>query len=545
MERPQSQYLRFLLEASVHLEEVRDADKALKNAVRLARDAFEADEASLSVVPPGQSKATVRVSLPGGALWESEPLVGFLNGKRPRLTPRLLLASIERRGRPWGVLALRNRSKDFTKGSLREVTRLAGYLSRFIQRIDRMRLAEVREKLDRKMMEQLRPRDLFYQILHGLRSLTRYDHSASILTYDDATNSLKVAAAQVTWRKGASRLIGSKVTLHGDTRALLLAGGVHAFDRKSGRWWALDGKKEALPLADLLATDHEREQGERQAKSRLVAPLVANDGLLGVLEIASCHPGCMGIFEAELVKRFRPVAAVAMSNMGRTTSLETGILEAERKNALATLARGVSHDVNNAFGSVLPIVQQLIVEAKEGRIRQDEVVDDLAQIEASLQVCRRIFGGMLSLAQGIARSVGEGDLARAIEGTTAVLEESMRRQGIDLEVNVQSGLPLLRGPQSDLEQLLLNLASNACDAMSRGGRLGINATLRNDHLIVSIEDTGVGISESDLGRVKEPFYSTKKNGTGLGLSICRSVVWKMRGKMKIDSEVGSGTTITL
>ena len=76
--------------------------------------------------------------------------------------------------------------------------------------------------------------------------------------------------------------------------------------------------------------------------------------LLGVLKVAACHPGGLGHYEAELVERMLPQAAVAIQNLRRAESLEIGMLEAEKKHAMATLARGVSHDINNAVGAVMP-----------------------------------------------------------------------------------------------------------------------------------------------------------------------------------------------
>ena len=108
----------------------------------------------------------------------------------------------------------------------------------------------------------------------------------------------------------------------------------------------------------------------------------------------------LGSYEADLVSRFMPHAAVALRNARRTESLERTILKAERKHAMADLARGISHDINNALGGVLPLVQQLRDEAAVGKLDADVAAQDLEQIERSMLVCRRIFGGML---KGVAR----------------------------------------------------------------------------------------------------------------------------------------------
>ena len=105
-------------------------------------------------------------------------------------------------------------------------------------------------------------------------------------------------------------------------------------------------------------------------------------------------------YEVELVSQFLPQTAVALRNARRAESLEQRVLIAERKHAMADLARGVSHDVNNALGAVLPLVQQLREEIDQGTLDPAVAAVDLAQFERSIQVCRRIFGGMLNIRPG-------------------------------------------------------------------------------------------------------------------------------------------------
>ena len=85
---------------------------------------------------------------------------------------------------------------------------------------------------------------------------------------------------------------------------------------------------------------------------------------MGVLKVAACHPGSFNNYEADLVQRFASLAAIAIQNSQRTLTLEAKMLEAEKKHAVANLLRGVSHDVNNALGCVLPLVQQVVVDVE-------------------------------------------------------------------------------------------------------------------------------------------------------------------------------------
>jgi signal transduction histidine kinase len=250
-----------------------------------------------------------------------------------------------------------------------------------------------------------------------------------------------------------------------------------------------------------------------------------------------------GPYEAGLVERFRSHVAVAIRNSQRAESLHARMVEAERKHAMADLARSVAHDVNNALGSVLPLVQQMQDDLRERGLEPEELRSDLEQIQRSLEVCRRIFGGMLAFARDGARSAGRAQVAPALESTLAVLRDGLDRAGIAVHVALGEGLPAVAGSLSQLEQVFLNLLTNAREAMPRGGRIAVQARTVSGGLEILIEDDGVGIPSHLLSRVQEPFFTTKEQGSGLGLAICRSAIWEMGGKLHLASEPGGGTRV--
>lgn len=275
----------------------------------------------------------------------------------------------------------------------------------------------------------------------------------------------------------------------------------------------------------------------------LCAPLVSRDSLVGVLKIAARYPGQLTAFDAELVEPFRSQAAIAIQNLHRAESLRARVLTAERKHAMAELARSVSHDVNNALGSMLPLIQQMQADVRSDALAPMVLAEDLEHVQKSLQVCRRIFGGMLTFSRNAARRSGSGQVRRAIETASAILKYGMSRSAIELRVNVPDDIPEVACSQSDLEQVFLNLLTNAREATPHGGR--ITVTVRSDDrgVEISIADTGCGIPADNLARVLEPFFTTKPHGNGLGLSICRSVLWEVDGALTIRSEPGKGTDV--
>src|SRR5688572_29608522 len=125
----------------------------------------------------------------------------------------------------------------------------------------------------------------------------------------------------------------------------------------------------------------------------------------------------------------------------------------------------------------------------------------------------------------------------------AVLRDGLARQGIRLDLQIGDFVPNIRAGQGDMEQLFLNLATDARDAIPNGGVLSIRTEMAGDNIAIVVQDTGCGIASEVMSRIQEPFFTTKKNGNGLGLSICRSIIWNARGQMEIANEPGSGTRI--
>jgi len=219
------------------------------------------------------------------------------------------------------------------------------------------------------------------------------------------------------------------------------------------------------------------------------------------------------------------------------------MLEAEKKHAVANLLRGVSHDVNNALGCVLPLVQQILADVESNELQGDTLSQDLQQIEQSLQTCRRIFGGMLALARDTSQGNLQANVRRALDSTLAVLRDGLERQGIQVDIQLGDAVPNIQAGQGDLEQLFLNLATNARDAMPTGGVLSIKADAVGDDIAILIHDTGCGIPAESMSLIQEPFFTTKKHGNGLGLSICGSIIRNAGGRMEIKSQPGVGTQI--
>ena len=536
--------LKFVDGLAAHLKDVREPHKALRHALRDTREFFQATQGCIATLHPGRTHADLLFTLPKHAGWDLDVVTRYIRHTHPPVERDMLIASIRRRGGAWGAMALVRPGHPYDRDDRHLLTRIATLVSGAIHRIDRDRLLGVRDRIDRKIMEQIHPKDLFYQILDGIRSLTQYDHSSALLIREDDEAALRVVAEQIAWTKAKSARIGLRLPMTDEAAALLQSERVYGFDRHGDTWqeWKKHPASELAALLDYNTDDGGDVETLREG-SMLCAPLVTRDSLVGVLKIAARYPEQLKPFDAELVEHFRSQAAIAIQNLHRTESLRARVLTAERKHAMADLARSVSHDVNNALGSMLPLIQQMQADLRSGLLTSEVFAEDLEHVQKSLQVCRRIFGGMLTFSRNAARRSGYGQVRRAIETASAILKYGMSRSGIELHVDMPEDLPEVACSQSDLEQLFLNLLTNAREATPHGGRIAITVEPADRSVEISIADTGCGIPAENLARVLEPFFTTKPHGNGLGLSICRSVLWEVDGTLTIQSEPGNGTHV--
>ncbi|MEO1367693.1 MAG: hypothetical protein AAFX50_10995, partial [Acidobacteriota bacterium] len=365
------------------LRDVHDPHKALVWTLRALRGLFEADRAAVGIRRSGRAEAEISFSLPGDGDWDLELLTAYLDDAKPGIPPNLMLGPVKRRGRNWAVLALERRSS-FDKDHLRALFSLSHTVTDLIRRLDERRMRRVRRKIEQKIADRQEPKDVIYDILHGLRSLTRYDHSASLYTSSVDGGALRLVAEQIAWTKAKSRRIGKVLELSDAARKELRDGRVRWFHRGEGRLWLPADGGEPSQIPELLA------QPTRQAPPEstvIYAPIAHREGALALLEISARRPGVLDAYEATLVGEFRALTSLAVQFSMRTESLQEKILKSERKHVLANLTRGIAHDINNALGAMLPLVQQMHEEARLGALDGEQLGADLETLERSLQTC--------------------------------------------------------------------------------------------------------------------------------------------------------------
>jgi len=218
-------------------------------------------------------------------------------------------------------------------------------------------------------------------------------------------------------------------------------------------------------------------------------------------------------------------------------------LESEKLAAIGRLAAGVAHEINNPLTTVLTFSH--LLREKEGLDDQDK--QDLDLVIQETTRASEIVRDLLDFARerpALREPLNVNDVVRK---TIPLLERQKAFQQISVQEHLQSNLPLVDADMNRLQQVLLNLSLNACEAMHDGGTMTISTSAEGDKVVLKVIDTGCGIKEEHIDHIFEPFFSTKPvgKGTGLGLSVSYGIVQRHGGTLEAESEFGKGATFTI
>lgn len=211
----------------------------------------------------------------------------------------------------------------------------------------------------------------------------------------------------------------------------------------------------------------------------------------------------------------------------------------ERLAAVGQVAGGIAHELRNPLNVIRTSVYYL-QNAKNAT--PEKTTEHLQRIEHQVQVSNSVITALSNFARLPVPELHPVDVAECIN---EVLPFESLRDTIRVTVNSPPDLPPALADASQLRIVLGNLVRNARDAMPSGGALTIEARVRDDKLEISVNDTGMGIPSEDLRRIMEPFYSTKARGIGLGLPLSRAILEKNRGRLRVESKSGVGSTFTI
>jgi PAS domain S-box-containing protein len=238
-------------------------------------------------------------------------------------------------------------------------------------------------------------------------------------------------------------------------------------------------------------------------------------------------------------------------DISETKNLQRQLVNAEKLASLGTLAAGVAHEINNPLGVILGFCE-LLLRKTDPNAQQYE---DLKTIERQGLLCKETVENLLSFARTEKQQLDYAELNGCIREIVKVVRHLLETKGVRLSLQLTDGLPPVKADARQLQQVFLNLITNAMAAMENGGALTIRSLLERNprRVVVQFQDTGVGVPATNMDRIFEPFFTTKPEGqgTGLGLFVSYGIITSYGGTLDCASTPAtalgkqSGTTFTV
>jgi PAS domain S-box-containing protein len=291
-------------------------------------------------------------------------------------------------------------------------------------------------------------------------------------------------------------------------------------------------------------------------RAHLVSEITAFDRVVGILLVATedeqvVSGSKFGILQ--LIKERLGLEYEREIKDLENRELERRLLHSQKMESLGTLAGGVAHDFNNILTAILGYSNLLSNEINN----DDRLLRYVKTIEKSAQRAADLTKQLLGFARKGKVTVKDVNF-NTICIDTAELTKKMLQKNVEVVLNLFHNLPPVEGDESQLAQVVMNLAVNARDAMPDGGKLTFTTRMARgeeikrlklqnggkSYVVIEVSDTGTGIAPEVMPRIFEPFFSTKEKGkgTGLGLSMVYGIVHNHEGEIEVDSEVGNGST---
>jgi len=265
-------------------------------------------------------------------------------------------------------------------------------------------------------------------------------------------------------------------------------------------------------------------------------------------------------------------AMVIATDVTEKRNLEQQTLRNARLASIGVLSAGVAHEINNpnnaiqfnaslvsrVWKDITPILTEYYEDNGDfalGGLSFSEVRETLPRLLSDItdnsERIRRIVLNLKHMArQDPGEYTQQVDIQQVLETAMMILHNQIQRHTDNCVLNIPDGLPPIRGNSQQLEQVFINVLLNALQSLSertQGVHIGVFHRPESQCLDIEVSDQGRGVSEHDMGRLTEPFFTTRREtgGTGLGLSISRSIMEKHGGKLLFESKAGEGTKVTI
>jgi PAS domain S-box-containing protein len=303
----------------------------------------------------------------------------------------------------------------------------------------------------------------------------------------------------------------------------------------------LVGQSVELLIPERLRTPHVQHRA-RYMDNPGIVPIGSRLPLVGRRRDGTEFPVEVSLSFIETDDGLRVMAFVV--DITERVAMQQRARQTDKLAALGTLAAGIAHEVNNPVGIISTRAELML---REPGVTEQQTAD----LQVVLRQARRvgkIVTGLLSFARQSPGTREPVDVNAIIDDTVGLVEDPMRKSRVALRLELDRNLPRILGDPTTVQQVILNLLTNAREAMTDGGEVRIETALGGeaaDHVRVTVSDTGPGMPPDVVAKIFEPFYTTKTHGTGLGLAVSYGIVRDHGGTIDVESKPGEGTRFVL
>lgn len=238
--------------------------------------------------------------------------------------------------------------------------------------------------------------------------------------------------------------------------------------------------------------------------------------------------------------KLRETQTQLTERLAQVVMMEERVQRVSQMAALGELAGQLAHEVRNPLGIIRGSAEMLAA-----RVSDPSTYRHISVLLQEADRLNKAVEGVLRLGTPLRMKLVRLDLVELLEGVAQVSSASSVPTGSSVKLTVPSTSLWIRGDRDLLHQAFTNLVRNAFQAMSAGGTITVESTSDEGHVVTSIADTGIGLSEEDVRRLGEPFFAKRPGGIGLGFSLARRVVLEHGGSVTVGSILGQGTTVSI
>jgi len=362
---------------------------------------------------------------------------------------------------------------------------------------------------------------------------------------DDRNRRIRIAQEQAAWERDKLRAIIDSMV---EGVVFVDAEGKISLCNKSAEriWNALASELLGKSIQECPSRELRSQLGEilQQAKQK--------SGFITTQSLELRHGRCLASYSTVHSEDGRYLGLVFLSlDISDRVALEQEqqrlreqLFQQEKMVLIGQIAASVAHELNTPIGTVL-LRSQLMRQ----QVGESGDFSDLDVIEGEAQRCRHIIDSLLGFSRRSEGVMTRTDVNSLVRESLSLVEKDLALKGIEIETDYTRDGATVCVDSNQIQQVLLNLVTNAADAMPKGGRLQTATRLLSDQGSVEIRvmDNGCGIEQDVLKRAFDPFFTTKGRGkgTGLGLAICQRIVEEHKGEINIVSQPGRGTTVSV